>query len=361
MKGHLVFVLLFLWSVNILAQTQTDTTGQNSLLEPISETLPEINIFDDDTPLDLTLTYDITSFVRQKHKSEYLDAELRLHLNGNDSIVKNIRLKARGNFRKGHCAFPPIYLNFKTDPIETSELEGIKKIKLVTHCSLSKAYQKYILREYLAYKLYNVLTDNSFRVKLLNITYIDTGKRKKNYKQQGFLIEPIDLLVKRTNSIEVDGKIILDGKNVISEEADLVALFQYMIANTDWRIKGGHNTKYIKSLTRLTTQVTPVPYDFDYSGFVDTHYSIPQEWTSIEDVRDREYLGYCRDNKEEYIKTIERFNEKKDEIMETINSFPYIDDKEKRSLVRYLERFYDLADDPEDLAHIMRRECRTNF
>ena len=66
--------------------------------------------------------------------------------------------------------------------------------------------------------------------------------------------------------------------------------------------------------------VTPVPYDFDYAGFVGTSYSHPQTWTSIETVTEREYLGYCRDKEQDYLKAIELFVQKKEAIMETINN-----------------------------------------
>ncbi len=189
--------------------------------------------------------------------------------------------------------------------------------------------------------------------------YIDTGKKERNYERFGILIEPLDLLIKRTESIEIEANVI-KATDVIEEEADLVALFQYMIGNTDWRIKVGHNTKFIKSLTKVTPQVSPIPYDFDYAGFVGTHYSHPQEWTSIENVRDREYLGYCRDNDEAYLKVIRKFIDKKDEILETINSFNYLDERERESLVKYIESFYSQIEDTKDFLYILKNECREN-
>ncbi|MCF6358190.1 MAG: hypothetical protein L3J54_10330, partial [Draconibacterium sp.] len=315
-------------------------------------------LFREYIPIDLTLKYDITSFIKNKVKGKYLDAELIVQYK-DYSATKNIRLKARGNNRRDQCFFPPIYLNFKTSPIQNTELKGIKKIKLVTHCSSSKSYTGYILKEYLVYKLYNILTDYSFRVKLLNMNYIDTGQKERNYERFGILIEPLDLLIKRTESIEIEANVI-KATDVIEEEADLVALFQYMIGNTDWRIKVGHNTKFIKSLTKVTPQVSPIPYDFDYAGFVGTHYSHPQEWTSIENVRDREYLGYCRDNDEAYLKVIRKFIDKKDEILETINSFNYLDERERESLVKYIESFYSQIEDTKDFLYILKNECREN-
>ena len=359
LKMRKLYILFFagVLSVHVLAQVNVGKADQESLLEPISETLSEISIFDTEDPLDITLKYDITSFIRKKAKGEYLPAELIIQLDETNFIKKEIRLKARGNFRRGHCFFPPIYLNFKTDPIENKELEGIRKIKLVTHCSTSKAYQNYILKEYLAYRLFNVLTDKSFRVKLMNINYVDTGKKSRHYMQKGFIIEPIELLAKRTGSIEINGDIVR-GKNVIHNELDLVALFNYFIANTDWRVKGGHNMKYIKSLEKLSSRLTPVPYDFDYAGFVGASYAIPQEWTSITNTKQREYLGYCRKGDEAYEKAVFSFMDKKDEIMETISTFEHLSEKERKGLVRFTEDFFELTEKPGVLVGILKRECR---
>lgn len=357
-KKNLLNILFVVCAINLFAQTNVDVSDQNSLLEPVSETVRAVSIFENEEPLDLTLKYDITSFIRKKAKGEYLDAELYVHINDTDSISKNIRLKARGNFRRGHCFFPPIYLNFKTDPITESDLAEIKKIKMVTHCSTAKSYRAYILKEYLAYRILNILTENSFRVKLINIKYIDTGKRQRNYQQMGFLIEPLELLAKRTNTVEINPKIIL-GKNIVEEDIDVVALFNYMIANTDWRAKGGHNLKYIKSLEHLTSQVIPVSYDFDHAGFIGASYATPQDWTSIKGIYEREYLGYCRDNDESYLKAIQLFVDKKEEIFSEINTFEYLEEKQRIILIKFLKKFYDLAEQPEFFVKTLNRECRS--
>lgn len=360
MKHFVVGFVFFCLPFLVWPQTIESNENENDLFDPVAETLNVESIFDDEEALDLTLKYDITAFIKNKQKGEYLPAELTIHINENESIVKEIRLKARGNFRRGHCFFPPIYLNFKTDPIENTDLAGIKKIKMVTHCSSGKSADGYIMKEYLAYKLYNQITENSFRVKLLNINYIDTGKKERNYQRRGFLIEPLDLLIKRTNSVEIQPEYVRE-EHALQFETDLVALFEYLIANTDWRIKGGHNMKYIKSLTSVTPQVIPVPYDFDYSGFVGTHYSFPQEWTSIDDVTEREYLGYCRQDEEDYRRAIEVYREKQDEIIENIQNFEYLDHREKKNLISFCDEFFRLVNDPNSFVSILSQECRTDF
>ncbi len=364
MKNLLFLILFILLQFTVYGQVtdelQTDTLTEHSLLEPVVDTVPDINIFDDDEPLNITLKYDITSFMRTKSKQEYFDAIFQIHYNENQTITKNIRLKARGNFRRGECFFPPIYLNFKTDPFENNELEGIKKVKLVTHCSSSPKNEVYILKEYLAYKIYNVLSEKSFRVRLCRIEYIDTGKKGKQYERFGFLIEPEELVAQRNESIIIDPTVIRKD-NVVRVDADRVALFQYMIGNTDWRIKGGHNTKYIKSLNQVTTRVIPVPYDFDFSGFVDTNYAIPQTWTSVKEVTEREYLGYCREIDDDYLNIINYFVINEENVFQVIENFKYLADKDKKILIKYIQGFYDEVDRPERFIQTLKSECRTDF
>lgn len=343
MKRIFSILLLMVSSYFLFAQTNNkvalDSIENISPLGEVNDTVQTEFFFGTDVPLEMILKYDITDFVKNKNKGEYLDAVLQINYK-DQTVTKNIRIKARGNFRRGQCAFPPLFLNFKTDKIENTELQGMKKIKIVTHCSSSKNNETYIFKEYLVYKLYNVLTDKSFRVRLLDLSYIDTGKKQKNYRQHGFIIEPIELVAKRANSIEIESEIV-KGVNVAEEDADRVALFNYMFGNTDWRFKGGHNMKFIKSMTTVTDKVLAVPYDFDFSGFVDTYYSFPQEWaTTCESTTDREYLGYCRNNEDNYLKTIELFKDKKEEILDTINDFQYLSEKEKETLLDFINEFY---------------------
>ena len=361
---RLLFLLLilllpyFLWAQTI-KKISIDSLENFSSLEEVTDTVPVINFFGTDDLLEMTLKYDISAFIKNKQKGEYLDAELQVNYKDRP-IKKNIRIKARGNFRRGQCVFPPLFLNFKTDTIERTELAGMKKIKVVTHCSSSKNSENYIFREYLVYKLYNILTDKSFRVRLLDIHYIDTGKKQTDYHKHGFIIEPIELVAKRTESVLIDPAIIR-GPNIVAEDADRVALFHYMISNTDWRFKGGHNMKYLKSLIDLTDKVIAVPYDFDFSGFVGTNYSFPQEWaTQTKDIRVREYLGYCRENDEKYLKTIEFYNNKKEEILKTISDFPYLSEKDKKSLLDFINNFYWEISQPKRIISTLKYQCRND-
>lgn len=357
MNKFLLVILIFIIPLGIAAQRKNKKSNPEDLFfEPVKASIEE-GVFDIETPLHITLKYDITSFIKTKHKGEYIKAELQAHYK-EETVTKKIKLKARGNFRRNHCFFPPIHLNFKNDPAKKKGFEEINKIKLVTHCSISKKNDSYILKEYLVYKLYNVISEKSFRVRLLDIEYIDTGKKERNYRQKGFIIEPLELLVKRIKYTTGVNEALIKGERVKPKEADILALFQYMIGNTDWRIKGGHNVKYIKSLTEITNLVSPVPYDFDFSGFVNTYYAHPQEWTDLINVKDREYLGYIRPEAD-YLAAIEYFQQKEEKIYETIQNFTYLSEKERSQLIKYVEVFFNMANRPDRFINKLSNQSRS--
>lgn len=197
--GKLIFIfLIFTASLSSLAQN-IENISDSLLIPSLSNTeiqsINGIGLFESDDILYITLTFDITELKRTKSKGEYHDAVLQVQENDVNTVNENIQIKARGNYRRNNCSFPPIQFNFKRD--STSIGEQLNKVKLVTHCMYTNKYENFVLREYLAYKIFNVLSDYSFKVRLVNISYVDTGAKKKKFQRFAFLIEPIDFLVKR--------------------------------------------------------------------------------------------------------------------------------------------------------------------
>jgi hypothetical protein len=331
--------------------------GQNESVDSLyaaSDTLMEDFLsFSNDNVLKISLRFDITQYTRKKSKDDYLDAIMTYHLSDTDSINKDIRLKSRGEFRNGYCDFPPISLNFKkSSPKESDAVQPgekpvgktkdsnsneIGKIKLVTHCKYGN--EEYLFKEYLIYKLFNVLSDSSFRVKLLNIEYINTSKKSKPIRTYGFIIEPVDFLAKRLNSVDVNST-TLTQKNIIPEMMDRLAIFNYMIGNTDWSVPNLHNCKVLSSLSLGNASLgLIVPYDFDYSGLVNADYAIPYEGLGLSSVRERRYVGICR-TEEVFINALKEFSDKKTEFYKVINDFTLLNEKERKVMIQYLDSFY---------------------
>jgi hypothetical protein len=313
-----------------------------------------IKLFDSDEIINISLKFDLTYYNRKKSDQEYLDAVLIYYTGRKDSITKNIKVKARGEVRRSICDIPPLLLNFKMKDSVGGEFTGIDKLKLVPTCWAG--FGDYILREYLIYKLYNVLTDISFRVRLLRINYINTFKNSKPLVQYGFVIEPIKLFEKRTKSNELKTAKVTQ-KSIKPEMMDRFAIFNYMIGNTDWSVPVMHNALvFAQAFSDRPDLGIIVPFDFDYSGFVNAKYAVPFESLPINSVRDRYYLGICR-TEEELQKALKEFSDKKEEFYRIINEFPYIEEKSKKDIIRYLDGFYAKFDKQNTIIGDLLRTC----
>ncbi|HKK42305.1 MAG TPA: hypothetical protein VJ963_07845 [Bacteroidales bacterium] len=314
-------------------------------------------LFKEDKPIETTLVFDLTSYIRNKPKDGYIKASITFHLSDKDSISRDIRLKTRGIFRKSYCYYPPIELNFKKVDFGFTDLDKISKLKMVIPCKAGIANEKYILKEYLVYKLYSVLTDTSFRVRLLKLTCVDSEKKKKSYQQYSFLIEPVEMLTARTNSVQIKSK-ALNQTHITPRLMDRLAIFNYMIGNYDWSIPGQHNIKVIKPLVIDSAQNgIAVPYDFDWTGVVDASYAVPAEFMGIDNVRQRLFQGVCRD-REVYENDLQEFIAGKDEFYRVINDFEYLGERDKKDVTNYLNEFFDNITGKNSVVDIFLRSCK---
>jgi hypothetical protein len=313
-----------------------------------------LRLFEKDELLELSLSFDISAFKRQKSKEEYLPALLTCYLSKTDSVNKEIKIKARGNVRLSICSFPPIRINFKKEGSSNDEFSNIDKVKLVTHCEPN--HQTYTLKEYLAYKLYNVITDYSFRVRLARIKYINTAKKSKPDIEYAFFIEPVEILGKRINGIEVKTT-NLTQKNIRPEMMDRMAIFNYMIGNTDWSVPIKHNVViFSQGFSDNPNLGAIVPYDFDYAGLINAEYAVPFPDLGLKSVLERRYLGVCR-SQDVFMKELKEFPEKKNELIKVINDFPYLNAREKKEMILYLEGFFRDFDKHNIIAYKLLNEC----
>ena len=317
----------------------------------------DFGLFENDKPLEISLRFDLSTYFRTKPREDYLSANITFHLSKTDSISRDIKLRTRGVFRNQYCTFSPIELNFKKAKFGYSDLDKILKLKLVPECRSGSENEKYVLKEFLVYKLYNVLTDTSFRVRLLTVNYIDTQKKRKPIKQDGFIIEPIEMLIARTNSMKVE-LLTLNQKLIVPKIMDMVAIFNYMIGNYDWSVPGQHNIKIVKSLVIDSVQLgIAIPHDFDWTGMVNPSYAIPAENVGTQTVRERIFEGVCR-TKEVYNQDLKLFLRKKDAFYKVINDFAYLSKYDKKDITGYLDEFYNQLEGRRDLAEVLKDSCK---
>jgi hypothetical protein len=315
----------------------------------------KVTLFDTDEVFEISLKFDIPRYKKARSDTMNLDAVLTYYISDTDSVVKNIKVRARGNIRRtAICDFPPLMLNFKMKDPAGKEFAGINKLKIVPYCRIG--YEQYVLKEYLVYKLYNVLTDYSLRVRLFKITYLSSVKEKKPLTQFGFALEPISLFEKRTKTKELNYSNVTQ-RNLRPEILNRAAIFNFMIGNTDWSVPIKHNVILLTDAKNSTANDNLiVPYDFDYSGIVGTDYAVPFETLPIKTVQERLYMAVCR-SETEFENALTEFKEKKDEFYKVINTFPYISDNSRKSMTRFIDGFYYYMDKRNSLIKKLGADC----
>src|SRR6185369_7014294 len=123
-------------------------------------------------------------------------------------------------------------------PPPTSLFAGQKKLKLITHCRNSASFQQYVLLEYAAYKIYNVLTPHSFRVRLANIDYVDSNGRPI-ISRIGYFLEDLKEVAERNGTKVTHAPERIPVPDLSSPDAARYGLFQHMLANHDWSMRAG--------------------------------------------------------------------------------------------------------------------------
>ena len=313
-----------------------------------------LNLFRSDEIMDITLRFDITKFRRVRSDTAELDAELIYYPPGSDSLTREIKIRARGKLRKQICEMPPIRLNFRKSSDSEDIFSDIDKLKMVTYCKTSN--RESVLREYLVYRLFNLFTDCSYRVRLARITYVNTRRDDKSSTEYAFFIEPVESLCKRINTIEVTSMNVTQ-REIRPDMMDRLAIFNYMIGNTDWSVPIHHNVVILASPESAQAQLGWIlPYDFDQAGLVGTSYAAPFEGLGIKSVLERRYLGMCR-SEEDFSRALVEFSEKKDDIYKVINDFQYINEQGRKNMINFLEEFFRMVSSQKSILNKFRQEC----
>jgi len=255
----------------------------------------------------------------------------------------NTSITLRGNYRRMRCtAMPPMKLNFKKSELKEAGLAKFDDMKLVTQCMEEDEDSKaIILKEYLAYKLYNELTTNSFRVQLLKITYIDTNT-ESTIEQWGFLIEDTAQMRHRITAEKSKQERGFSARDFHSENFYTTAVFQYMIGNSDWDSTIGRNIKVVSKDGKYLA----IPYDFDFSGLVDASYALPNANYGMTSIQERIYMGFEQDL-ENLDATVSYFNTKKKALKNTVKAFKVLRAKDRRATLYYLDAFFNTNNEIE--------------
>jgi len=318
-----------------------------------AQVVDPVKFFENNDVLEAKLNMDIGKLIRTSSKPEYFPATFSCKM-ADSTVSAQIRVIARGHIRKEICYMPPVKLNFHNNT--SPQLYPLNSLKMVCTCFENNNGDQLLLKEYLVYRIYNLITDKSFRVRLLNLSYEDVNPKKKTYSGHAFLIESDKALAKRNECNEL--------KNTRShaeytnrDQMTIVAVFQYMIGNTDFGISANHNIILIQPASDSTARPIVVPYDFDYAGIVNAYYAVPNEGLEIENVRQRLYRGYPR-TMEELNNVLALFNKKKEQIYSLINNFDLLTEKNRKDIIEYLDDFYKTINNSNQVKTIFIDQAR---
>jgi len=311
----------------------------------------DFGLFTSDGILTITIKTDLKNLIKKKKEGKYQQAELILNNNS-----YSIRVKTRGNYRLENCSFPPIMLNFSKTKFADNSNSTLKKLKLVNVCKLQNSFTQYLFREYLIYRVFNLLSNMSFKVRLLQIKYEDTNLKMKSVTQYGFVIEDQKIMADR-----LDGMIIkrtgLKDQVTNTEQIIMLSIFQFMMGNTDWQVAGLQNLKLLKINDFNEPAPYAIPYDFDYTGMVNASYAIPADILGIQNIRERLYWGKCYPQ-EDILVAIEKFNEKKEDIYQLYQNFVFFDKASLNYSISYLDSFYKIIENEKQWKHYFEDKCR---
>ena len=320
-------------------------------------------LFASDVPIRIGLRAPISAIVRTP-ASERTARPATLTLIAPVAETHSIQLSPRGLTRrlKITCAFPPLRIEFAAKPAATSLFKGQKRLKLTTHCRPSPAHQQHVLLEYAAYRMFNVVSPHGLRARLATVDYAETDGRPV-ISRLGFLVEDSDDAAKRNGLVEARMPARISPSQLEPVTAARAALFEYMIGNLDWSMRAGpqgdvccHNVRLMAVSATARAGLVPVPYDFDYSGFVNAPYAAPPEGIPVSSVRERRYRGHCIHNAQA-LQAAAEFRAKRAELLTVLSSIPQLDEGRRKSASEYLDGFFRNIATDEDVTKRLLKTC----
>ncbi len=319
-------------------------------------------LFQDDALIEVTITAPMKALLGHRPDEEYLPGTLS-YSEADGSIVEvDIGIRTRGNFRRQArvCPFPPLRLNIKKSQAMGSLFHKQDKLKLVAHCrDNAERYEQNLLKEYLAYRILNTLTDISYRVRLARVTYVDSELKDKDRVRYAFFIEHKSRLSNRLGLAEISTSEIKVA-DLEGPYSDLTSLFQFMIGNTDFSpVAGAEGEDCCHNSTLFGNEgeaIFAIPYDFDMSGLVDAPYAEPNPRFRIKRVTQRLYRGRC-DYIDNLQTSIQLFQDNRDAIYGLIDQQAALEDSTRKKVRKFVDRFFDVIDNPKKVHREISSQC----
>ena len=345
--------ILVLVSILLFNSSFSQETIKNDTLETTNDVFSEADI------LPIKMSYSNKEIKKDSNDSTYIDSNLSYQLKDGYWQDLPVQLRRRGNNRLKNCYFVPLKVKLKKSDTKNTSFEGHKNLKIVLPCLLEKDNNDNVVKEYLVYKLFEVVSPYSFMTRLLDINFEEEkGNKTKTFQLKGILVEDDKKMAKR-----LDGKVYDRNVHPLNQEpvsSIRNALFEYMIGNTDFSQAYQHNIK----LLYIDSNMVPIPYDFDMSGFVNTSYAVVSEINGeslgLNSVTDRKYRGFVRDVAL-FEKVRQEFIGNRDKFISILNDHASFFDRpeEFRVAKAYILEFLDIIIDDQQFRDKILRQART--
>jgi len=319
-------------------------------------------LFASDEVLDARIIAPFDVIARDRPVDEYVPGKFSYTVSNGDVVEMDVGIRARGRYRRrpNVCSFPPLRLNFKKSQTKKTLFAGQDKLKLVTHCRTgSYVYKQAIIAEFLTYRILNLLTDISFRVRLLQISYANADG-EDGFDSFAILIEHKNDVAKRIGA----APLVFQETTVASLEPEylnLTSVFQYLIGNTDFSpISGSPGGRCCHNHTLFGNEgelYYSIPYDFDMSGIVSAPHASPNPKLRLDSVQERLYRGRCVNN-ELLDDTIAVFIEKRDEIELLIRNQAGLANSTRGDMLKFIDKFYRTISRPKSIEKHFIKKCK---
>ena len=228
----------------------------------------------------VTIEMDLTTIMAQRNNDTYFPAAVMT----DNGLTFKAEVRPRGKYRRKNAVYPPLKLKFKKKELIAAGMDTLNEIKLVLPAFDNALGDELVIREYLAYKMFEKLSPVHVKARLIRLTIKDTHVEKSKKTMFAILVEDAEETAARYNGIEVE-EYGISPDSLAANQAALMVMFEYMIGNTDWDISMMRNVRLIR--TQAGGKVLALPYDFDFSGLVSAPYASPSSDTGLRTVRDR--------------------------------------------------------------------------
>jgi hypothetical protein len=290
------------------------------------------------------LETDLTTMKASRKTNAYFSGTLTTE----DGVVRKVEIKTRGKYRRKTCELPPLKLKFSKKGLVAEGLDTLNEIKLLMPCWDNDRGDELVIKEYLAYRMFEKITPASGRARLIKINLKDSHVEKSKKLFYALLVEDEEEIAARLKVHPVDQYgIEPDSLNI--NQAALTVMFNYMIGNTDWEIAMMRNVRLFQSFEG--GKVFTIPYDFDFSGFVSAPYSSPSSESGLKTVRDR-FLMSSGLKPEALKRAAQTLKALSPELIE-ICKFKELPRKDQNELIAYLQVFFDQCDDSKNVPTMM--------